>query len=226
VDEYEGFKVYEEAAYLATLYYRLGLGPRALLGTASLALIASSIYVLWLLVNPLYYFEGDPVSGYVNVAWYSLDSYGKLLHVPPLDSLRHLSFALILGAMLSLLNVAPLIAGLHRDRLPRIYLETTAAGYIIGGLTYALLMSFLRVLYTDIIPSVPLSSSSTTPFGTFSIHASHGWYTDTGILSLRLWPIYPIISAVLIGAGLILVYYIVREYEETVDIPPIIANYS
>jgi len=219
-------EAYRLAALQATKYYRLGRLARLGLAGASLLALASSALVLWVTVHPLYRFWGPLVSGEVGLLGYSLKNYGEPLRVPPLDSIERLSFMLLLGSTLSAALVLPALASSLRERIPRIFLEAAAAGYAVAGMTVALLISFLRVLYFDIIPTIPLSKTITTPYGALTLYRSSGWYTSTGLLSLHLWNYLPLIAALLIAASGVLTYYLAKYYEEILDMPPILAHNS
>jgi hypothetical protein len=219
-------EAYRLAALQATRYYRLGRLARLGLAGASLGALASSVLILWVAIHPLYRFWGLLVSGEVGLLGYSLKNYGEPLRVPPLDSIKRLSFMLLLGSTLSAALVLPVLASSLRGRIHRVFLEAAAAGYAVAGLTVALLISFLRVLYFDVIPSIPLGKTVDTPYGTLTLYRSNGWYTDTGLLSLQLWNYLPLIAALLIAASGVLIYYLAKYYEEILDMPPILAHNS
>ncbi|GAB6148414.1 hypothetical protein JCM10135_09560 [Stetteria hydrogenophila] len=206
----------------ATRYYMLGRLARMGLAACSIVVLATSALILWLHVKPLYTFRGLLVHGEVGLVRYRLSFAGGPLEVPVLDSINRLSFILIHGSILSSALVAPaLVMAAVKPRIARVYLEIAAAGNVVGGLTTALLMSFLRVLYTGIIPSIPVTHSIPTTYGVFTFYGSSGWYTEAGLLSLRLWPLYPVIVGVEIGSAIAIVYHLFRYYEEVLELPPI-----
>ncbi|ADI31333.1 hypothetical protein [Staphylothermus hellenicus] len=218
-------QVYEQVAMEATRYYWLGSLARIGLASSSIVVLAASTLILWITLNPLYVFKDPLINGEVGFVYYSLYSFGKPLQIPVLDSLTKLSFILIFSSTLSSALVAPaLVTVLVKPKMPRIYLEVAAAGNAIGGLNTSLLISFLRVLYMNIISSIPITASIHTQYGVFIFYRSTSWYTEVGLLSLRLWPIYPVLAGVLIGSAGATIYYITRYYEEILELPPIPVN--
>lgn len=223
-----GWNVYEarEVALRASRYYMLGRAARLGVAAASLLAIASSLLVLLLALTPLYRFQGIMLSGWIRLTGYQLALYDAPLRVPVLDSLVRLSFTLVLGPLLSTALVSLALAStIMSPKVPRVYLEAAAAGYAVAGLTVALLISFLRVLFRDIIPSIPLGGRLPTAYGVFTLRGSSGWYTDAGLLALRLWSLYPLLAALLIAAAAALVYYLARYYEDLLE-EPLVYNTS
>jgi len=217
---------YRLAVLKATRYYRLGLFARLGLVVALALTLISVLLVGLMLVNPLYTFEGPLVTGEIGLLSYRLLNYGKPVRAPPLDSITRLSFALVIGAALSAALTLPTLWVVFKRRVPRVLLEAAAAGYVIAGLTIALLISFLRILYFDIIPSIPLGGSVNTPYGSLVLYESSGWYTDIGLLSLKLWNYFPVMTALLIVAAAVLLDYIVRYYEDILERPAVPAHTS
>jgi hypothetical protein len=212
---------------LAARYYWLPAWQRALLALfASLTLLVS-IYTLYVSLSPLYSYRGLFIDGYIGITRYKLILFGqKPVRAPPLDSVTQASFALILGSVLSAALVSPILVTSFRRRIPRIYVEAAIAGYTVAGLTLALLHSFLRLLYLDIVPLIPRGAGYATDYGSFSFHGSTGWYTHVGLLTLRLWNYVPIIVAALIAAAGAAMYLLLHYYEELLDTPPRIPHGS
>lgn len=218
----ELFKTYEYAAIRATHYYWLGRYARIGIILSSTLTIASSILILWITLSPLYVFQGVMVSGIISITHYKLYIGGIPAKIPVLDSLTTLSYKLFLGSILSSSLVSPsLITVSIKPKIPRIYIESAAAGYGIAGLTVSLLISFLRVLYMDILPIIPIRSKIPTHYGEFTYYSSIGKYTEVGLLSIKLYPLLPVIAGALIGSAVAITYYLIQYYEEILELPPI-----
>lgn len=225
--EQAGEEVFELAAVEATRYYWLGRLLRIGFSLGSLAVIASQIFILWITLHPLYIIRGSVVVGEIGLTHYTVYLAESPVRIPVLDSLIRISFALILGSTLSIALVLPvLVSPILRAKVPRIYLEAAATGFAVAGLTIAFLISILRVLYRDIIPTIPVSGSNPTPYGLFTLHASGGYYTIAGIYSTRLASLYPIVAAAFIGISALTIYFLITYYEELAETPVIIAHNS
>jgi hypothetical protein len=216
-----------EQDLLAARYYWLPLWQRLILTASSILTLLSSAYTLYVTLEPLYKFQGGFVEGYIAISRYHLLLFNhQQVKVPPLDSAARASFALILGSLFSTALALPALTAVARRRIARIYIEAAAAGYVVAGLTLALLHSFLRFIYVDVIPLIPRSASYPTSYGSFSFHSSTGWYTGTGLLTLKLWNYVPAAIAALIAAGGAAVYLLLRYYEDLVETPPRIPHGS
>jgi hypothetical protein len=202
----------------ASRYYWVTRRMRAGMVAAGFLAIAVSAAVLITAVEPLYRYQGGYIVGYLGLSRYQLRVFGSPVRAAVLDSLTLLSFSLYVGSLLAAaLTLPSLYHAFRGPRTPRIALESAVAGYTIAALTLALLVSFLRVLYDDILPHIPTGAQVPTPYGRFAVEQSSAWYTGAGIYAIRLRLYSPFLVAALLAAAALLYYSILRYYWELED---------
>jgi hypothetical protein len=199
-------------------YYRLTRRQRMLLAAGSLIVVFVSASILLVSASPLYFFTGGYIEGVVGFTGYRLSILGAPVRVPVLDSIKHLSFVLVLGPLLASALVLPsLYYSLRGSRAARSALEAAVAGLVVAGLTSALFASFTRLLLADVVNSIPRGASVATEFGRLVFDESSSGYTPQGLYALRLAYYLIPASLVFIAAAALLHYHMQRYYMELVE---------
>ncbi|MCE4606172.1 MAG: hypothetical protein F7B59_02440 [Desulfurococcales archaeon] len=222
---YGGYWLLRESVDRATEYIHMRGLERVVVAAASALVLAVNIIIVFISVEPLYRVTGGIANGYIGIVSYKLTILGRNQLLPQMESLRDLSFLLIFASVYSIILILPSILYPSR-RVPRIHLETAAAGYIVSELGLTLLVSFLRIIQDNTIPSIPLDGSLRTEYGFFQLAGSEGYNTRFGIMALHMREYFIFIGILFIFMAVILVLYTTEYYREVEEAAPLIPNPS
>lgn len=132
---------------------RLGRLGRGYLLLSSLLAVGSSLVTMYILFQPLVYYDGYQLSGFIAPLRYSLSVAGVPVRYPVLDSLFTISVFMYLFALITLSFGILGVIGVFKEW--RTWIAYTVASTGSASLLVSLLYSLLRVYSLSAIPSLP-----------------------------------------------------------------------
>lgn len=132
---------------------RLGRLGRGYLLLSSLLAVGSSLVTMYILFQPLVYYDGYQLSGFIAPLRYSLSVAGVPVRYPVLDSLFTISVFMYLFALITLSFGILGVIGVFKEW--RTWIAYTVASTGSASLLVSLLYSLLRVYSLNVIPSLP-----------------------------------------------------------------------
>lgn len=222
---YNGYWLLVELVDRATEYLHLRWFERITILIGSLIVLVVDIILVVISIKPLYVITGKIINGHIGIVGYELAVLGKVQTIPQMDSIKDLSFLIIFAVIYSILLIVPSIV-YPSKRVPRVFLETAIAGYIVTELGLTLLVSFLRIIQDSIIPSIPLSRTIKTNYGYFQLTGSIGHNTKIGLLALHMRVYFIFIGIIFVLMAVILAVYVIEYYREVEEMAPLIPNPS
>jgi len=132
---------------------RLGRLGRGYLLLSSLLAVVSSLVTMYILFQPLVYYDGFQLSGFIAPLRYSLSIAGEPARYPVLDSLSVISIFMYLFALITLSFGVLGVIGVFKKW--RTWTAFTVASTSSASLLVSLLYSLLRVYSLNVIPSLP-----------------------------------------------------------------------
>jgi len=136
-------------------YWRARLGRLGgiYLAFSSLLAAASSIFVIYILLQPLVEYRGFTLSGFISSLRYSLYIVNNPARYPVLDSLSVVSTFIYLFALITLSLSVLGVIGVFKEWRSWVAFVPASTGS--ASLLVSLLYSLLRVYVRDVIPSIP-----------------------------------------------------------------------
>lgn len=150
------------------------------------ASIATCVFILISMFQPLVHLKGDVLNGVVCLIAYQIDVVGRNVHYPPLDSLKFIASLLLIKDVVILTLSVMSVYGLFVKY--RAWISLVPVSSSSSALLISLMFSLLRVYTLDVIPVLTRSVTATNLQGVFIVEQPEVEYTWLSIIPRK--PIY------------------------------------